>query len=153
MQGNEIFAPGAPQGFKFPENAPKDWFTYPISFTSVVDAVPQTAQLNIDAGSDFYWTALTAFASVDGTTTAIDESTNILPKVSMILTDTGSNRQLMQGLTPIPLIAGTGRQPGFLIYPRRFQRLSNVQVQIVSYDATNTYDFLFLGFVGFKIFS
>lgn len=148
----EVFAPGTPNGWQMPTDRKKDYFTYVASFTAVANAAPQTFNITIDAGSDFYWTALNSFASLDGNTDPILESTYVMPKVNVLITDSGSNRQLMQLPTPIPTIAGTGQRPGFLIHPRLFQRNSNIQVQVVSFDANDTYDVLVLSFVGFKMY-
>lgn len=151
--GNEVFAPGQQGGFQIPTNKPKDWFSYPVLFTTVTQNVPQTTQIPIDAGSDFYLTAITSLATDAAATTAPTEATNILPLVTILITDSGSNRQLMQNPVPIPLITGDGEWPHRLIHPRLWLRNSNIQLQILSYDPNVTYDTLYLNFEGFRIYN
>ena len=76
------------------------------------------------------------------------------PGVTMLLTDSGSNRQLMQNPVPLEQIGGNGPWPHRMIHPRLFLRNSNIQVAIVRYDAaTGGWDTLRINFEGFRIYA
>jgi hypothetical protein len=147
----DVFAPGQ-AGFQIP-NRPKDWFSYPVTFTTLANGVPQSTNLAIDAGSDFYMTALTFLATDAANTAAVTADTRIVPLVTILLTDSGSNRQLMQNPVPLDAIGGNGAWPHRLIHPRLFVRNSNIQVLVQSFDANVTYGTLRLNFEGFRIYS
>lgn len=151
MPNPNVFAPGMPQGYTIPDK-PKDWFSYPISFAALLNGVPQTTNIAIDAGSDFFLTAITYLADVTATTAALTSATRYVPQIKMLLTDSGSNRQLMQNPVDIDQIGGNGEWPHRLIHPRLFLRNSNIQVAMTSYDATNSWA-ITINFEGFRIYS
>ena len=150
MQGQNVFAPGQP-GYVMPVGRPKDWFHYPLRFTSISNTDVDTLSVSIDAGSDFFLTAVSYFATINGTTTGLTESTVTVPSVTLLITDSGSNRQLMQNPVPLALLAGDGNHPHRLIYPRLFLRNSNIQVQITSIDPI-TYSNVWVNFEGFRVY-
>lgn len=147
----EVFAPGQ-AGFQIP-NRPKDWFSYPVTFNTLVNGTPQTQNLPIDAGSDFYMTAIEYLATDSASTAAVTTSTRVIPLVTILLTDSGSNRQLMQNPVLLDSIAGSGAWPHRLIHPRLFLRNSNIQILVQSFDANATYGTLRLNFEGFRIYA
>lgn len=154
MSNGQAFAPSRPGSFRIPE-LPKDWFSYPVTFLAVAGSTAGTAvstNIQIDAGSDFYLTALTLFAVISGSTATITVSSAPLPDATLLLTDSGSNRQLMNAPVPLSQIAGDGNHPHRLIHPRVFFRNSNIQVQLTSYDLTATYSRLTVNFEGFRIY-
>lgn len=151
MQGQNVFAPGQPAGWTIPTNRPKDWFSYPIRLTAFANTNVVSTSIQIDAGSDFYLTALSQFAQITDSTATLTFNTYNIPAVTVLITDSGSNRQLMQNPVPLPLIAGTGDFPHRLIYPRLFLRNSNIQVQVTSFDPT-TYSNLWINLEGFRIY-
>lgn len=146
-----VFAPGMPVGYQIPDR-PKDWFSYPITFTTLVNGTPQSQNIPIDAGSDFFMTALTYIATDAANTAAVTSSTRLICLATILLTDSGSNRQLMQNPVPLDTIAGDGAWPHRLIHPRLFQRNSNIQVVLTSFDANVTYGTVRLNFEGFRIY-
>lgn len=150
VPGAQVFAPGQ-QGYQIP-NKPKDWFSYPLSFLTVLNGVPQSQNIAIDAGSDFFFTALEVVAT-NGSTAAVTTNTRLIPLVKILLTDSGSNRQLMQNPVDVDSLSGSGQWPHRLIHPRLFMRNSNIQVVINSYDANFTYVTFNLNFEGFRIYS
>lgn len=149
----QVFAPGQP-GYQYP-NKPQDWFSYPTQFSSIAANTPQTSNVQIDAGSDFFLTAITYSAYLAGSTTAITAQTRIIPGVTLLITDSGSNRQLMQNPVPLPLLAGDGEWPHRLIHPRLFYRNSNIQLAINAYDASagTAWDTLYISLEGFRIYT
>lgn len=146
---NQAFAPGK-AGFSIP-NLPKDWFSYPVTFSGLANTATQSTNLQIDAGSDFYMTAISFLAWNTASTAVITADAAPIPNVTLLLTDSGSNRQLMQNPAPLWTIAGDGNHPHKLIHPRLFVRNSNIQVQVTSRDANATFN-IYLNFEGFRIY-
>jgi hypothetical protein len=118
----------------------------------VDDAEVLTSTLQIDAGSDFFLTAITFFAQADGATAGTTVNTQPIPAVTLLITDQGSNRQLMQNPVPLSAIAGDGAHPHRLIHPRLFKRNSAIQLVVTSIDPT-TYEYLWINLEGFKIYN
>lgn len=151
-----VFAPSQPEGFQIPD-MPCDWYSYPLTFVNLaaattrytVPGVPQTQQLQIDAASDFYWTALSMVSEAGTNTTPLNYGTVIVPIVSILINDGGSNRNLMQNPVPLGTVAGDGRWPHYLQHPRLFKKNSTIQVTLANLDATNAYN-ISLNFEGFK---
>lgn len=148
----EAFAPGEPGGFRIPTNRPKDWFIYPVRFTAVAPDDADTITVQIDAASDFYLTAITQFATIDGSTAVLTSSTYVMPKVTVQITDQGSTRNLFNAAVPLAGIAGDGNHPHRLIHPRLFYRNSAISVTLTSVDDTNTYENIWLNLEGFRIY-
>lgn len=123
-------------------------------YTTLVQALAPAAtlpsQINIDAGTDFYWVATTY--QVDITGAAQTESSIVIPLVTLIITDTGSQRQLMNMATPLTNIAGPGERPYRLILPRLFRANSIIQFNWTSYVASGTtYSNIYLTMHGFRL--
>jgi hypothetical protein len=147
---NQVFAPGQP-GYTIP-NKPKDWFSYPANFLSLANAATQSTNLQIDAGSDFFLTAISFFAINTASTAVVTADQAPIPNVTLLITDSGSNRQLMQNPVPLWAIAGDGNHPHRLIHPRLFMRNSNIQLQMTSRDTTATFS-IYLNFEGFRVYN
>lgn len=146
---SQVFAPGQPAGYVIP-NKPKDWYSYPVLFTSLAPG-NATTTFQIDAASDFFFTALTQETRGD-TTTSITVSTAIIPMVTVQITDGGSNRNLFQNSVPLQSIAGDGNHPHRLIHPRLFVRNSSITVAVTNYSTATTYARLYINFEGFRIY-
>lgn len=131
---------------------PKDWFCYPVILDAFDAGDIVNTTLQIDAGSDFYMTALTYFAHVDGSTATPTVSDWVTPEATLQITDTGSNRQLFNQPVLIPLVAGDGNHPHRLIHPRLFKRNSAIKLTFENIGVTDDYDYLYLNLEGFKIY-
>lgn len=105
--------------------------------------------INIEADSDFILQKFTYEADESGV--AFTDSTRPLPNVNVLLTDSGSGRQLMQNPTPIPSIFGTGELPFILSNPRFFSRNTTIQVAYTNFDVAASY-VIRLSFIGYKIY-
>lgn len=147
----EAFAPSEQGTFRIPTNRPKDWFSYPVRFTAIAQTSTTTQTIQIDAGSDFYLTALTQFSTINGSTAVLTASSFAMPQVTVVIQDSGSNRNLMNAPVPLALIAGDGNHPHRLIHPRLFYRNSAIQITMVSIDPT-TYSNIWLNLEGFRIY-
>lgn len=146
----QVFAPGEQGTFRVPDR-PKDWFSYPVRFQTIAQTSTTTQTIQIDAGSDFYLTALTHFSTINESTAVLTAATYVMPMVTVQIQDTGSNRNLMNAAVPLVLVAGDGNHPHRLIHPRLFYRNSAIQITMVSIDPT-TYSNIWLNLEGFRIY-
>ena len=150
-----LWAPGMQSDFQLPANANQDWFSYPTLFTTLGPLATMTQQIQIDASADFYLTQLEQFTQNEtegASTDPITVDAQILPLVTILINDSGSNRNLMQGGVLLPSLTGSGSWPHYLRHPRRFARNSAISVTLTSVDAVNTYT-IYLNFEGFKTYN
>jgi hypothetical protein len=124
----------------------KDFFVYQSSIASGANA---SDSINIQADSDFILQKLTFFADIAGA--AQTSATQVLPLITMQITDTGSGRQVFSDNIPIPAIFGTGSLPFILPNPRRFASNSTIALSYTNIDAASTYR-LFVQLIGTKIY-
>jgi hypothetical protein len=119
-----------------PREGGADYFWYAATVTGLVSTAPNgTSIINVDADSDFYCVALTYNAVLLTATLGglLTESTNVIPVVTIQITDTGSGKSLMN--TPIPMgaIMGDGKRPYRLVRPRVFQSNATIQLNYVAF--------------------
>lgn len=137
---------GDPAGSYFGQ----DFFVYSASFGNLAPAAVSTQNVQIQADSDFLWMESTFFGFMHGATAPFQDSI-VLP-VGITIQDSGAGRQLFSGAIPLSAIAGTGKQPFIMPMPRKFKSRSNISIQATNNDPTNTYDQLFMNFIGIKLF-
>lgn len=108
-----------------------DFFGYSTGVLVLAGVVGATITNNIviQADSDFVWEKLTFFADIGATLT---EGTRVVPSVTLMITDTGSGRQMFN--TPVSLyaIAGSGGLPYILSRPKIFDSNSVIQIALVN---------------------
>ena len=131
---------------------PRDLFAYPLTFGALAPGASLSQTIQIDAASDFYWTALEQVTMVTGTTTAPTAATLVLPLITIQVNDGGSNRNLFQNPILLPHISGYGSWPHFWRHPRLFKKNSSINITLVNAEATNTYSAVYLTFEGFKVY-
>ena len=149
MNGQEkVFAPGEMPGRSVIEAGPRDIYWYPLNFT-IAAGNPATNAIQVEADSNFYMNALSYQADIDGA--ALEEATNVIPLVTILITDSGSGRNLMNGPVPIPAIFGDGKRPYRFVHPRVFKRNTSIQIALLNYSDDTDYN-LRLTFHGFKVF-
>lgn len=127
------------------------WYSHTAISTLVSTAPNATALINIDADSDFYCTALTMAASIANA--VLTDATDVVPLVTLQITDTGSGKSLMN--TPIQMdsILGRGRLPYRLNRPRVFMANATIQLSFVATVAAGTtYSNLQVVFHGYKVY-
>lgn len=123
---------------------------YQTLVSNLAPAANAPSQINIDAGTDFYWVATTYQADVGEA--AQTESSIVIPLVTVIITDTGSQRQLMNAAVPLPCIAGPGERPYRNILPRLFRANSIITFNWTSYVTSGTtYGNIYLILHGFRL--
>lgn len=141
-------APGAPAS---PERI-KEFFTYQEDFTgsnAVASGASVTGNINIQADSDFVLQKLTYYADIAAA--AQTDSTRIVPNATIVITDTGSGRQLMESAVPIAALFGTGQLPFILPTPRLFQARSTINLIVANFDAAVDYN-IRISLIGYKLY-
>lgn len=120
------------------------YFSYSMVFTSVASGANATAQLQIDASSDFLIVS-TSFAAIDDVTT-LDVSTDPLLQLS----DNASGSNLYNTPTAINNIFGTAQLPMLLPMPYLFAANATITGTLNAKTTTNATTY-FLTFNGMKI--
>lgn len=127
----------------------KEFFAYAIEFASIANGVSQTNSIKIEADSYFNLQKLTYFADIGGA--AQTQSSQVVPLITVQITDTGSGRNLFNQAVSIPALFGTGPLPFILPTPKLFKPQSNVSIQIANISNSTTYR-IALNLIGQKIF-
>jgi len=108
-----------------------------------------TINIAIQADSDFLIEKLTFNADIAGATQT--DSSRLIPNVSVLLTNTGSGRAMMNVQLPLSGLFGTGQLP--MILPRQYLLPASavLQIQLVSFEAA-VIPFITLNFIGRKLY-
>lgn len=124
----------------------RDFFTYGINIQNLLAGAQSPGQFTVDAGWDFMWQKATFYA--------IDDTGAILtdPNLTIVITDTGTGRAMMNIPLAIPAIFGTGSLPFILPTSKLFQARATVAVLVQSNEAAINYDNVYLQFVGTQLF-
>jgi hypothetical protein len=131
------------------EKRVKEFFTYQEDFAAIVSGASATGNINIQADSSFVLQKLTFKADIAAATQTAN--TRVLPNATVVITDTGSGRQLMESAVPITSLFGDGQLPFILPTPRLFAPRSTITVVVANYDAAATYN-IQLSFNGYKLY-
>lgn len=148
----KAFDPSTGTGFVKAGNRDQFFNIVPFPAAGLAPAAVTNQILPISADADFYWNATSYQADNHGSVTALTESTNPIPLITVLVTDTGSSRQLMNAAVPVPSIAGDGKRPYRLLYPRLFRRTTSINFTFQNLDTALTLD-LSLVLHGFKVYS
>lgn len=140
----------APRVFN-PKAGNEDYFWYGARVTGLSSvAVNGTSIINIDADADFYCVGFSYQADV--AVAALTEATNVIPLVTLQITDTGSGKAMMNTPLPLASIAGDGKRIYRLVRPRVFQSNATVQLAWASYVAAGTTYAITFVMHGFKVY-
>ncbi len=123
---------------------------YELDFAALAPNITANGAIQIQADSAFRWTKATYAANLAAA--AYVANTRPIPNVSILITDTGSGRQLFNAPVPIPNVFGLGELPFILPRDYIFEPRSSMTVQVANFDAAVTYN-LRLSFIGTKIFN
>lgn len=138
-----------------------DFFIYSTEFDGVLVGSTATNTINIQADSDFRIEKITHFTIVDvmgdiNSGTFMDPLSQnvIVPNHTILITDTGSGRQIMDAPIPLAAMFGDGRVPFILGTPRILDARATLTIQLTNFDiATGDPEFrTWLAFIGTKIF-
>lgn len=129
----------------------KDFFTYSAVFTGLTAGVTQQKNIAISDDSDFIVLKTTFFAD-DGVGSKFTPNTRLIPNVLILLTDTGSGRQLMDAPQPLYNLFGTAENPFIYPVPKQLKRRTVLQIAATNQEnAAATWRFT-LSFIGVKVF-
>jgi len=136
----------------------RDLYVYEAQCLSLALSASVTDIIQIEADSSFilqklaYFPTPQVFGAIAASTLGLVESQRLLPPVAIVITDTGSGRQLMPAPIPIPSLFGSGALPFILPNPRLFMRNSTIQVTFTNLDTTNAWT-VRLAFIGYKVYA
>lgn len=136
----------------------QDIYVYESQALALAASGTTTDNVQIEADSSFIWQKGTYHAPAPAGTALAASALGlvagqaIIPNVAIMITDTGSGRQLMSQPIPIPSLFGTGALPFILPNPRLFMRNTTIQIQYTNLDATNAYS-VRLAFIGYKVYA
>lgn len=128
----------------------KDYFIYSCTVTALAPNATVAAIINIESDSQFVWCKTNYFAIKTGDpspTTLIQ----LVPKVNVSITDTGSGRNLQNQPVSISTLAGHQGLPFVLPQPRLFKENTSISTTFTNLDVANTFDIWF-SFCGYKLF-
>lgn len=130
-------------------NVIKDFYVYEEDFSGLTSGASASGNINIQADSDFVVQKLAYQADIANAT--VTDSSRVVPLVTVLVTDQGSGRQLMESAVPIPSLFGTGELPFILPQPKLFLARSTIAVQVSNYSSATDYN-IRLSFIGYKVF-
>lgn len=129
----------------------RDYYIYTAKIGNMAASAVVNTSLPISADADFEWIKSTAFATLNGGTAPFTNAQ--VTECAVLLTDSGSGRQLMSAAVPVSSIFGTGELPFINPLPRLFKANSNINLQVTNLSTSNSYNNIFLNFCGYKMFS
>lgn len=127
----------------------KEFNCYQVDFASLTAGDSGSTSVNIQAEADFLLEKLTYFADIAAG--AQTDSARIVPLVTVLITDSGTKRQIMSSAVPVPALFGTGEIPFILPQPKKFAARSSILIQVSNFSAATTYN-LRLSFIGTDIY-
>lgn len=127
----------------------KDFFIYELDISALAAGSSTSVNISVQADSDFVLQKLGYAADIAAA--AQTDSTRVLPLCTMLITDTGSGRQLMNSAVPVSAFIGDGRLPFILPQPKLFLSRTTINFNIANYSAATTYNLRF-SLIGMKIF-
>jgi hypothetical protein len=131
-----------------PRTDGSDYYWYGTNVQGLIPAATANSQIQVDAGTDFYWIATTIQSDIaEG---PLEESTDIIPLVTVLINDTGTSRNLMNTAIPLGSLCGDGKRPYRLVRPRLFRANSIIGFTFVNYSAGTTYGNLYLTLHGYR---
>jgi len=132
-------------------------YTYNAIFTTATNnAVPiggqATFSIRINAQRPFKFMAgcMKLASGLNWNTLEADATRRISP-ITVLLTDSGSGRQMMDTPVPIDSLFGTGQEPFYWPEPKIMYANSVLQVQVTNLDTVNTFQ-LILSFIGAEMY-
>lgn len=134
---------------KAPSKIIKDFYTYEEDFSALTSGTSASGNINIQADSDFVLQKLTYFADIAAAAQTADG--RVIPLITILITDSGSGRNLMESALPVSSIFGTGELPFILPQPKLFLARTTITAAVSNFSAATDYN-IRLSFIGYKVF-
>lgn len=128
-------------------NKEKSFFIYGTDYNTIATAATVTNNIAVQADSDFLLAA--ACIAVQAFTAGATATGSFAGTV--IITDAGSGRNLMNQAIHVANVYGTAQLPAYWPFPYLVKRNSTLQTQLANLDTTNAY-VIRIAYWGFKIF-
>ncbi len=125
-------------------------FIHSINFASLAAGASASGSFTTQNDSDFIIMKTTFYASL-AVATALTESTRILPLATVLLTDSGSGRNLQAEATQINALFGNANLPYIWPMPYKVNGNSTVTAALANYATGEAY-VVRLQFHGVKVF-
>lgn len=132
-----------------PGEVARDSFTYPLEFMDLQPGETQTKTFTIQADSAFFVHNQVQFTD---TGSPQDASSREIPVCKIMITDTGTGRQLYAEAVSLASQFGTAELPYILPRPKYFLSRATVEVSITNISSGTTYPRIMLAFNGEKIY-
>lgn len=126
----------------------RDWFAYTFNVSSIANGATSTATINIQADANFICEKVSCFADISGEVQTVESQ--VVPLVTVMLTDSGSGRSLFNAALPIASICGPNLAGENLPFGRCFSANSNISAVFTNYSNATTYANLYLTLHGYK---
>ncbi len=127
------------------------WLVFP-TFGPFTAGAQLSASVNVPNDADFECRRITYH--IDDDTDEFLTATLPLPNITLLITDSGSGRNLMNVAAPLASIADNeAASPRDLAWPKIFTRNSTITAALTNYDGTQTTYNVRLTLAGRKIFS
>lgn len=130
-------------------NPVKDFFSYELVYAALANGETATQNIQIEVQSDFMWQKAAVYADIAGA--AQTQSSQVMPLCTVLIQDSGSNRQFQNVASPLTNLFGFGYSPFILPLPRVFGARSNIAVTLANISNAMTYN-IRLSFIGTKLF-
>lgn len=128
----------------------RDFFIYTTGRFAIAPAANSLQTINIQKDADFEINKLTFSADIAGA--AITGNTFPIPNVTVLITDSGSGRNLMNQAVPLEALFGIGKDVFILQLPRVLMASSQITLSVTSFEAANTMN-ISLNMIGYKLFA
>lgn len=128
----------------------REFFVYGIEFLGLAAGATATNIIPIQADAEFECLKL-CYAS-DLAAGVQTESTRTIPQCEILITDSGSDKQLMNMAVDFTTLFGSGSEPFILPVPKRFRRNGGINIALSNYSAAQVYN-IRLSFIGCKLWS
>jgi len=126
-----------------------DFYVYSTFHEAVANGGVDSQNIRIQADSDFQLQKLTYFADKNQATQT--DSSRVVPLATVLITDSGSGRNIMSEDIAIPALFGIGELPFILPTPKIFPAQSIITLKVTNFSSGDTYD-IRLNFIGRKLF-
>lgn len=130
----------------------KDFFGYGMLISDLAPGNSAPGSFTVDAAFDFLWIKGTMIAFDDAGAPYDPMGFNGIPNLTIVITDTGSGRNMMNIPLPVAGLFGTGPLPFILPTSKLFKARATVSANVVNNDAAVTFSSIYLNFLGTQAF-